>query len=290
MMNWWRAHHGISNDIKLALIAAKLNIPRCEVGWIWIVCLDHASQNEDNRGNIGNLGSDEIAMLAGVPTERADQILRALRDRDMLQGDGRVTAWDKRQPKRERPDDDSSQRVQRLREAQRHVTPCNATDSHVTPRLDEIRVDKEEENNTTQRAPKPGALAIVKPSAKRPRKPHRTIEEIEQSLGSRSEWWGWFWKVYPCHEGKRDAMDAYERIVTTHEIAAEIYKAAQKYAARIAADPTAKVKWAQGWLNGQRWKDEIDARASPVPVRSRDLVANVAREIQESLIKGESPW
>ena len=104
----------------------------------------------------------------------------------------------------------------------------------------------------------------VKPSAPsgalRPRVPlrkgKRTSEEIRCALNGRLPWWEEFWKVYPCHEGMNPAMDAFERRVQDHDLAVEMYRAAKRYAAKLAADPTAKPKYGQGWINEERWTDE----------------------------------
>lgn len=82
------------------------------------------------------------------------------------------------------------------------------------------------------------------------------IAELRSSLGERLAWWTEFWKIYPCKDGEKPAIQVYSRVVTTYELAVEVYKGAKRYAARITADPTAKVKYAQGWLNDERWRDE----------------------------------
>jgi hypothetical protein len=61
-----------------------------------------------------------------------------------------VTNWEKWQPKRER-EEVSTDRVRKYRDKQKqtlsndetHVTPCNASETHVTPRVDKRREDIE---------------------------------------------------------------------------------------------------------------------------------------------------
>lgn len=97
-----------------------------------------------------------------------------------------------------------------------------------------------------------------------PKKPSRarvrSMEQIEKALGERLVWWGEFWKVFPCHEGKNEAMDAFERKILTHDLAVEVYRGAKAYAAKCAADPECTMKYGQGWINRERWKDEIVVR------------------------------
>ncbi len=109
----------------------------------------------------------------------------------------------------------------------------------------------------------PHALAIISPSR---RKPKRKIAEIAKALGTvRLAWWKDFWAIYPCHDDPRSAMDAFERTVFSLEDWAKVRAGAVRYRAKADADPELKLKYGQGWINGERWEDETTrARASPV--------------------------
>ena len=74
-------------------------------------------------------------------------------------------------------------------------------------------------------------------------------------------WWENFWRVFPCHEGKNRAMDAFERKVTKRDTAVLAFRGAEAYAAKARADPTLKLKWGQGWINEERWNDEVTISA-----------------------------
>lgn len=95
---------------------------------------------------------------------------------------------------------------------------------------------------------------------KKPKSGKRSTEEIKKALGDRLVWWVEFRKVYPCQESMNPAMDAYERKVKTRDMAEAVYRGAKAYAAKCAADPTLKLKYAQGWINDERWTDEIIVR------------------------------
>ena len=95
---------------------------------------------------------------------------------------------------------------------------------------------------------------------RKPRSGKRTISQIRAALGpERIVWWENFWRVYPIQEGTNPAMDAFERLVKDHDTAVLVWKGAKRYADKIAteriSDPTVKPKWAQGWLNEERWVD-----------------------------------
>ena len=88
----------------------------------------------------------------------------------------------------------------------------------------------------------------------------RTSEQIRKALKTRTPedrtmWWESFWKVYPCKDGMKAGMEVFERVVIDHEHAAELYRGAKKYAEKAVADPTMKLKYAQGWINDERWND-----------------------------------
>ncbi len=133
----------------------------------------------------------------------------------------------------------------------------------------------------------PGGL--VRPHV-HPRRGKRSTPDIERDLGERLLWWERCWEIYPEKNGKREAMDTFERTVTTRELAETIYRGIQRYAAWLKADPTAKPKYMQGWLNGERWHDELIPRAiSPHPPRTASLADRTMALVQRRISNGESP-
>jgi hypothetical protein len=86
------------------------------------------------------------------------RVYRLMQDRALIDSDtGRLAAWERRQPKRERDDDTGADRKRRQREREAtgvtaavppshaesiNVTPCHATSRQVTPRGEERRRDK----------------------------------------------------------------------------------------------------------------------------------------------------
>ena len=67
-----------------------------------------------------------------------------------------------------------------------------------------------------------------------------------------------FWAAYPLKKGKADALKAWKRI--PKDVPRDvIVAAASSYANWLNAHPDPpKTKWAQGWLTGQRWEDELE--------------------------------
>jgi hypothetical protein len=160
-MDWFRSHHGAPSDPKWQLIARKANVPTCAVVSLFWMLLDHASQHSD-RGCIDGFDTEVAAMYLGLDDDQVEAIMQALQSKEIIV-QGRLANWEKRQPKREREDDCSTERVQKHRAQKReaasinetptltadtivtpdttNVTPCNAMKRTGTPREDKIRED-----------------------------------------------------------------------------------------------------------------------------------------------------
>ncbi len=158
-MNWWRAHHGLPYDSKLAVVAKNCGVSRAVALAVWIACLDYASQHED-RGAIEGIDPEEVAVSLDLDVETVESVLEGFRRRDMIsvtpcdasvtQSTERITAWERRQVQRER-DDDSTERTRKYRQkrqpkdlhvetpAERHVTPCDAPEQN---RTEQIRAEQ----------------------------------------------------------------------------------------------------------------------------------------------------
>ena len=158
-MDWFRWHHGSVNDPKFQLVARKVGCSLAEVIAVWACVLEAASQAEE-RGAHGALDFEALDCSLGLPDGRTQDIYLRMQDRALVDGET-VTAWHKRQPKREREDDNSTDRVRKFRKQNQtetpdtkvpaatpgangvtdDVTPCNAKKRQETPRGEERRVD-----------------------------------------------------------------------------------------------------------------------------------------------------
>jgi len=156
-MHWFRWHHGLVTDPKLGLIAKKAGTSMAEVIAVWACLLEAASASED-RGNPGAPDVEAIDFALGVREGTTQRVYGLMQDRALIDSDtGRLAAWERRQPKRERDDETSADRKRKQREREAsgvtagvgaghtesgHVTPCHATSRQVTPRGEERRRDK----------------------------------------------------------------------------------------------------------------------------------------------------
>ena len=146
-IDWFRWHHGSTTDPKFALVARKAGVSLPDVLAVWANLLESASQSSD-RGTFGTVEVESIDFLFGFEDGCTVKIIEALEARGLV-SEGRIVAWSKRQPKREREDDNSSARVKAHREraaagVNDDVTPCNATKRQETPRGEESREEEKE--------------------------------------------------------------------------------------------------------------------------------------------------
>lgn len=149
-MDWLRWHHGTTTDRKWPRIAARADTSVAAVIAVWASLLEIASQATD-RGYVHLSDDDEADLDAalGLQPDTTRRIVAELCAREMVTGDNRIAAWDRRQPKRERDEapGSSTERVRKHREGKRAtdetagVTPCNATEHPEQPRGEERRED-----------------------------------------------------------------------------------------------------------------------------------------------------
>lgn len=154
-IDWFRWHHGSVTDPKFGLVAKKAGASTAEVIAVWASLLEAASISED-RGDPGLPDFEAIDFALGMADGKARRIYEHMRSRELIDAEtGRIAAWEKRQPKRERESDSSTGRVQAFRERQRQPepsnaseTPRNASDATETPRVEESREEEKKEQCT----------------------------------------------------------------------------------------------------------------------------------------------
>lgn len=199
---WFRSWHGAPTDSKFLLIAKRAQVAPGMVSAVYWALLDFASQNEP-RGSVEGFDAEVYAEWAGWEESDVIAIIAALVDKQAII-DGRIAAWDKRQPKREDPG--AADRMRKMRDAKRNadatqdesVTDASVTDSYdvlhdVTQsysRLDKIREDTEEEPATaarSQMARQYEAVLGMVPTASYPE-----MTDYMRKLNERKvpEWWG----------------------------------------------------------------------------------------------------
>lgn len=132
-IDWFRWHHGSVTDQKFPLVAKRAGASVAEVIAVWACVLEAASMNAE-RGALTDLPDFESMDCAlGLEEGRSLAIFNAMCSRNLIDQHLQIVSWPKRQPKRERDDDTSTDRVRAFRDRERHETPRNANDNHETP-------------------------------------------------------------------------------------------------------------------------------------------------------------
>lgn len=126
-MEWFRWFHGTTSDPKLAVVAKRSKQPRHVVLACWAVLLEYASE-QDNRGDIGGIDLEIMAVTLDLDIEQVESVLTAMRDKDMIEGD-HLSAWEKRQPTVEKYDYTANDRLKRFREKKRQDKKCNGDET-----------------------------------------------------------------------------------------------------------------------------------------------------------------
>lgn len=229
IMDWFRYHHGTQQDAKLSMIAKQIGVKRCEMTAIWDELMDFASRNV-TRGHVMSIDLEVIAFAQDVEIEKVKKIYRALEEKGIIIN-GVLTAWEKRQPKREDEGSAQRQREKRARDKEkkeakkpRKITLSHDASRNVTTdkiRVDKIRIDKEE----------------------------NIKKEIFEN----------FWIEYGKIGSKEPARKVFMKIDTEYKT---IIDGLRRYQAHCKANVTwYKPQHASTWLNNRGWEDEHDNKA-----------------------------
>lgn len=223
-MDWFRSFHGAPVDPTWRLIAKKAGVRTGDVALVWWGLMDYASQQKD-RGSVKGFDPEVYAAAWDVEEGIISKVLVALEEKGKI-SEERITAWDKRNPKRE---DDSSDRVKRFREknnaAKRDVTRGNAREE-----------ESREEEKESPIAPK---------GADRPK-------DFDS-----------FWTLYPEKVGKDAALKAWNKRKKAGDLPAleVLVEAIGRY---INAKPADRAYCNPStWLNQGRWQDVPSSTAAP---------------------------
>lgn len=121
MSGWVRLWHDMPTDPKWRTIARKSGQRVGDVIAVFNFVLVNAAANASERGRTHNLFAEDIGAALDLDEADIQAILDAMKGK-VLDGDGRLLGWEKRQPKRE---DSSAERAKAWRE-ERKRTQANA--------------------------------------------------------------------------------------------------------------------------------------------------------------------
>lgn len=111
-MKWFRWYHGTVDDRKWLVVSRYCGQSRAVVLAVWCALLEFASQAEE-RGSIAAFDCESLDALLGVEDGVCAAVMQAFVRKGLVSG-GRLTAWERRQPRRE--DEDAVERQRRRRQ------------------------------------------------------------------------------------------------------------------------------------------------------------------------------
>lgn len=145
--HWFRWHHGTVTDPKWRVVASRCvtSVTVGHVVAVWAAMMENASMASP-RGSLSGWDDEDVAAGLGFTAEQVSQIRQAMQGKTLTAEE--LTAWEKRQPKRE---DSSTARMRELRDRKRSqrdassagVTQGDAQKRAVTP---ETETETEEEH------------------------------------------------------------------------------------------------------------------------------------------------
>lgn len=140
------------HDPKLQVVAKRCSQPMAFVVAVWVCILDAASQH-DPRGVI-EIDPEEVAVIQGIELEAVEAILDALKSKNLIDDEGVVVNWHKRQhttstERMKKHRDKKKQDVTGSDAKKRSVTSSDAKKAKKTPDTDtEADTDSEENTDT----------------------------------------------------------------------------------------------------------------------------------------------
>jgi hypothetical protein len=249
--HWFRSWHGAPTDPKWLSVARRADVaPGVVVAVVWAL-FDHASQ-ETPRGGVTHFDIESTADFLGFDDPGCvSRVVDALKDKGIIK-DGMISAWEKRQPKRERPEDVSTERVRAFREKKRHETPVNVGNAMKRPeerRVEEIREE------------------VIKTSSKK--LDHSPSGERSPSISELKADFDEWYRVFPRHAGVGGARAKYlakRKEGFSKETLLEGARAAAKY---YAEEDKRYIPMPATWLNQERWSDDYTGPPPKAEQRQR---------------------
>lgn len=237
-IDWFRWHHGSITDPKFQLIARKAGASFGDVIAVWAYILEQSSANAD-RGAVGHIDYETLDFLLGAAGGTSSKIVEAMTDRGLLEG-GRVSAWERRQPKREDAGAAIRKREQRDRDMRdmQQITPSHDESHSVTPSHDREEKRREEEKEPPLTPPAGGRVRL-------------------SPMAEPDGFAGWY-DLYRRKDARADAMKAWRQLNPDAETQERMQAALRvwPWSDRRELNPLPA-----SWIRGRRWEDESVAKA-----------------------------
>lgn len=220
MSSWVRLWHDMPTDPKWRVVAKKSGQRVGDVIAVFNFLMIAASANADERGRTHGFECEDVAAALDLDCTDVEAIISAMTGK-VLDKDGNLTGWEKRQPKRE---DGAAERAAKWR-AERKRTQANAEER---PDADSDTEQKIATNVAIDRPPK-------------------IIDRFDE-----------FWRLYPRKKARDAAHPAYLKALRKTDHATLIAGLTAQIGWGVFAEPKFSPH-ASTWLNRGGWADERDA-------------------------------
>lgn len=244
MNPWFRFYNEAIDDEKLRLLAY-------EDRWhfVALLCCKNLGILDENN----DLMRRKVAVKLGLTVREAEEVIRRLAEVQLVdQGTWQPLAWEKRQFK----SDNATARVKEWRK-NKQFPECNNNETlhkrfsngNVTPPDTDTDTDTDKEEPKTSSASGDAARVFV--TKKKRKLKGRQLEMFER-----------FWTVFDHKKDKAQAADAWFDLHVTETLFSAIVLGAEA-TARERPDAIKAGRtpiYAQGWLSGRRWEDEIGGK------------------------------
>ena len=239
-IDWFRWHHGSVTDPKFQLVAKRAGVTLPSVICVWAYVLEQASANSE-RGKFGSIDFESLDLLFGFEDGVTQRILACMQDRGLV-SQGVVSAWEKRQPKRE--DETAAERKRRQRERENEPKISTPVTCDMSRDVTQSHADVTLGHDRGEESRKEKEKHFIKP------------------LAADAAGFAEFWSAWPRKVGKAQAEKAWAKLHPSDDLVAAILRAiaAQSRSPQWLKDGGQFIPHPATWLNGKRWEDETDAK------------------------------
>jgi hypothetical protein len=220
MTDWVRLWHDMPTDPKWRTIARKSGQSIGNVIAVFTFMMCNASGNAAERGTLSGLCAEDVATALDVDESDVQAIFDAMQGR-VVDADGKLTGWEKRQPKRE--DGTAAQRKAAWKERQRNAAERNGTHGNAP----ETETDTETDSDIAN---------AISPAREKP----------DDAFDA-------FWQAYRKKEGKQAARKAWAAARKRGVTAEHIMQGLGRF--QWSPDPK-YIPQPATWLNKGRYDDE----------------------------------
>ena len=93
-MDWFKLHHGLPYDARLAAVARRSGLRVAEAVCLFLCLMEHASRAA-RRGSVDGFDCELPAALFNRDVAKLDAAMAGFRDKGMIDAGNRIASWEK---------------------------------------------------------------------------------------------------------------------------------------------------------------------------------------------------